>query len=109
MCVDRNLSRLDLDAAIVQAAAQPAAYVLLADSGQYLYKGACRNLQERLKDHRAGRVAHTRGRRPLAVLHVQYCDSFTAARKLERYFKSGVGRAFLKNLAWVVEGQTQRT
>ena len=100
---------MNLDEAIRQAAAQPAAYVLLADRGEYLYKGACRNLQERLKDHRAGRVAHTRSRRPLTMLHFEYCESFTAARKLERYFKSGVGRAFLKNLARVVEGQTQRT
>ena len=100
---------MSLDEAITPAAARPAAYVLLADGGKYLYKGACRDLQQRLIDHRAGRVAHTRNRRPLAVLYFQYCESFTAARKLERYFKSGVGRAFLKNLAWVVEGQTQRT
>ncbi len=101
---------MDLDVAIEAAKAEPAAYILLGTGAEYLYKGACRNLAERLKDHRAGRVAHTRNRRPLALVYHEYVASFTEARKREAFLKSGVGRSWLKKyLARVAERQTQRT
>lgn len=53
---------LSLPEAIHQVEARPAAYVLRGADGKYLYKGACRNLPERLADHMAGRAARTRNR-----------------------------------------------
>ena len=50
---------MDLDTAIQKASARPAAYVLRGSDNAYLYKGACRNFVERLKDHRAGRASRT--------------------------------------------------
>ena len=46
-----------IDQAIQTVDESPAVYVLLGSDGNYLYKGACRNLKERLKDHRAGSVS----------------------------------------------------
>jgi len=73
-----------------------AAYVLLGSDGKYLYKGACRNLPERLKSHHAGNCPRTRNRRPLSLFYFEYCDTYEAALKKERYLKSGHGRAWLK-------------
>lgn len=53
---------LELDQAIAQAEARPAVYVLANKQMGYLYKGASRNLKERLNptfaESRASFVAH---------------------------------------------------
>ena len=66
---------MDLDRAIETAEQQPAAYVLAPVQGDYLYKGACRRLQARLKDHRAGRVGRTKKGTPVVVTHM-LCGRF---------------------------------
>ena len=88
-----------IDEAIVNAEHRPAAYVLSNSDRSYLYKGSCRNLQKRLKDHRAGRVSKTKNRRPLYLLHFEYCDSYTEARRRENWLKSGVGRKSLLDIS----------
>ena len=98
---------MDLDAAIEQAENRPAAYVLMGATGEYLYKGACRDLKERLKDHRAGRCSKTKNRRPLALVHFEYCDTYSDALKREKWLKSGQGRKWLADdLAGGQRGQT---
>jgi putative endonuclease len=87
---------LDLDTAIADVEPQCAAYVLLAADGAYLYKGSCRNLCERLKDHRAGRASHTKNRRPLRLVHFEYFASYSEALAREKYFKTGTGRDWLR-------------
>ena len=84
--------------AIERAEEQPAAYVLRAYQGGYLYKGACRNLKERLKDHRAARCSRTKNRRPLTLIYHEYCDSYYDALKKEKFIKSGQGRLWLRQL-----------
>ena len=85
-----------LDEAMQSVEPRPAAYVLSSSDGAYLYKGSCRNLATRLQDHHAGRASRTRHRRPLSLVHHEYFDDYTAARKRENYFKSGAGREWLK-------------
>jgi len=75
---------------------RPAAYVLRSADGTYLYKGACRDLHRRMEVHRAGGASHTKNRRPLTLVHFEYCDTYPDALRKERYFKSGHGRAWLK-------------
>ena len=85
-------------------------YVLLGSGGKYTYKGSARNLRKRVTDHMQGRVARTRNRRPLMLIHVEYFTDYTEARKRENWLKSGQGRKWLKErYAWVAEWQTQRT
>jgi putative endonuclease len=105
---------MTLDAAIHAAPELSAAYVLQATAAPYLYKGACRNLCQRLKDHRAGRVSRTKNRRPLELVYCETFPSFAEARRRELFWKSGAGRAWLKEKlqtqdARVVERQTQGT
>ena len=99
-----NTNSMEISYAIIAANATPAAYVLANEKRDYLYKGATRNLKERLKDHAAGRVSRTKNRRPLILVHLEYCNSYSDALKRERYFKSGVGRTCLK--CRVQSGQT---
>ena len=87
---------MELDQAIEEAMNEPAAYVVSPTDGSYLYKGSARNLCERLKDHRAGRVGRTKNRRPLVLVYVEYTADYTAARRRENFLKSGQGRVFLK-------------
>ena len=86
---------------------KPAAYVISGDAGAYLYKGSTRDLAARWAQHEAGRVARTRSRQPLKLVYVEYFDNYTDARKREIFFKTGVGRSFLK--ARVAKWQTQGT
>ena len=87
--------KIDLSSAIDFCEPRPAAYVLSPEEGTYLYKGSCRNLQRRMKDHRAGRVSRTKNRRPLLLVYFEYCADFTEARQRENYLKTGAGRQFL--------------
>ena len=87
-----------LEKAILTKQEDPATYVLASSSFDYLYKGACRNLKERLKDHQAGRCSRTKNRRPLTLIHFEYCESYSDALKREKYFKSRFGRTWLKRL-----------
>jgi putative endonuclease len=86
---------MDLDHAIATLTPAPAAYVLRNSEKDYLYKGARRDIVKRLKDHRAGRVSHTKNRRPMALVYFEYCPDFTEARKRENFFKTGSGRRFI--------------
>ena len=87
-----------LTEAIDAVNAIPAAYVLLGSDGKYLYKGSCRNLRERLKDHQAGRCSRTKNRRPLALVHYEYFDTYSEALAREKYLKTRFGRTWLKRM-----------
>lgn len=85
-------------------------YVLLGSNGTYMYKESARDLRKCLTDYMQGRVARTRSRRPLTLLHIEYIADYTGVRKREWWFKSGQGRKWLKEKhAWVAEWQTHRT
>ncbi len=75
---------------------RPAAYVLRSADGKYLYKGSCRNLEKRMKDHHAGRVSCTKNRRPLTLVLAEFFETYTQARQRENFLKSGAGRNWLK-------------
>ena len=100
-----------LEEAISVVQGCPAAYVLKGAGQEYYYKGSCRNLIERLKDHRAGRVSRTKNRRPLELMYVEYFDEYKSALAREKWLKTGAGRAYLKDFlaARVAKWQTQRT
>ena len=86
---------MDLDVAIAGAETRPAAYVLSGSRPNYLYKGSCRDLKKRIKDHRAGRVSRTKNIRPLQLVYFEYCADYTQARQRETFFKTGAGREFI--------------
>ena len=85
-----------LDEIIQTLEHRPAAYVLLSADGTYRYKGSTHDLVERVMQHKTGKVSRTKNRRPLRLLHFEYFENYTDARKRELYFKSGAGREWLK-------------
>ena len=70
-------------------------YFLELSNGD-IYVGSTDDLRRRFASHQSGHVISTRGHLP-AVLrsYVAVADEATA-RSLERYFKSGSGKAFAK-------------
>ena len=65
-------------------------------SNDDIYVGSTDDLRRRFKSHQQGHVTSTRQHLPAALgAYVAVADE-AAARSVERYFKSGSGKAFAK-------------
>ncbi len=73
-------------------------YAIRSIKDSRIYVGFTSDLNTRLKYHNSGRVFSTKGFRPWHVIYIEDCVSRTEARKREKYFKSGIGKEFLKNI-----------
>ena len=83
-------------------------YVLRCGDGD-LYVGSTIDLQQRLKQHRAGEVPATAHRLPVSLEYYEACNSEPNARQREKQLKTGFGRAYLKRrLAPKVAPRPQR-
>jgi putative endonuclease len=70
-------------------------YFLQLSNGD-VYVGSTDDLRRRFDSHQQGHVISTRDHRPVILRsYVAVADEATA-RSLERYFKSGSGKAFAK-------------
>jgi putative endonuclease len=74
-------------------------YFLLLSNGD-TYVGSTNDLKRRVKSHETGKVASTRLHRPVALRSYIAVHGEPLARTLERYFKSGSGKAFAKKRFW---------
>jgi putative endonuclease len=72
-------------------------YVLLSLKDDKFYVGYADDLENRIKEHNAGRVDSTRDRRPFKLVYCEACLNKADAIKREKYFKTGFGRRFLNN------------
>ena len=61
-----------------------------------LYVGSTDDLRRRLASHQQGNAVSTRSYRPVALRAYVAVPDEATARALERYFKSGSGKAFAK-------------
>lgn len=61
-----------------------------------VYIGLCTNMKKRLAQHNAGSCKTTQSSRPWDVEVAIYFRDETKAHALERYLKTGSGRAFSK-------------
>ena len=68
----------------------------LALSNGDIYVGSTNDLRRRFKSHQDGQVASTRKLLPAILRSYVAVTDEPTARKLERYFKSGSGKAFAK-------------
>ncbi len=73
-------------------------YVLQSQVDRSLYKGMTTNMENRLKQHNAGKTKSTKGKKPWIVVYTEYCNNAQDARDREKYFKTAAGRRFLKQL-----------
>ena len=72
-------------------------YVLKSIKDGKFYTGSTHDLKWRLKSHNDGFVTSTKHRRPLKLIYFEACRSEEAARKREKYLKTGMGKRYLRN------------
>ena len=70
-------------------------YFLELSNGD-VYVGSTNDLRRRVQSHQAGDVTSTRGLLPASLRSYVAVPDETTSRRLERYFKSGSGKAFAK-------------
>jgi putative endonuclease len=62
-----------------------------------LYIGSTNNLKRRLIEHQSGKSLGIKGRLPCKLEFYVVVKNDHIARRLEKYFKTGSGKAILKN------------
>ena len=65
-----------------------------------VYVGSTNDLKRRFGSHQAGHVASTKAHLPVALKSYVAVETEVVARSLERYFKSGSGKAFANKRFW---------
>jgi putative endonuclease len=71
-------------------------YVLKSDEHWRFYVGLAKDVEVRLREHNVGKTKSTRPYIPWSLVLWYECDSFAEARILEKWFKSGVGKEYIK-------------
>jgi len=72
-------------------------YVLFSKSHNRFYKGHCKNLVLRLKEHNSGKTKSIKAFRPWKLVYHEEFETRGEAVEREKYFKTAAGRRFLKN------------
>ncbi|MEL1242167.1 GIY-YIG nuclease family protein [Flavobacterium flavipallidum] len=71
-------------------------YVLESEIDGRFYKGHTVDIEKRVKEHNAGKTKSTKGYRPWKLVYFEIFETREEAVLREKYFKTGIGRAFLK-------------
>ncbi|MGO8916417.1 MAG: GIY-YIG nuclease family protein [Stellaceae bacterium] len=74
-------------------------YFLALGNGD-IYVGSTNDLKRRFRAHELGQVTSTRPFLPVTLKSYIGVETEMNARQLERYFKSGSGKAFAKKRFW---------
>ncbi|MBS1920885.1 MAG: GIY-YIG nuclease family protein [Bacteroidetes bacterium] len=73
-------------------------YAISSMLRNYIYVGITNNLERRFKEHNTGMNKTTKTYKPFKLIFSEQCENRIEARKKEKYFKSGVGKEFLRSL-----------
>ena len=73
-------------------------YAIKSEVNADIYVGISKDADLRLKEHNGGKNRYTKGLIPWITLYRELQLDWEAARKREKYLKSGVGKEFLKSL-----------
>jgi len=74
-------------------------YFLQLDNG-HVYVGSTNDLRRRIDLHVHGHVTSTKAHLPVALKSYVAVETEKVAHDLERYFKSGSGKAFANKRFW---------
>jgi predicted GIY-YIG superfamily endonuclease len=69
-------------------------------SNRDVYVGSTNDLKRRFSSHQAGEVVSTKRNLPVKLKSYVAVETEVLARELERYFKSGSGKAFASKRFW---------
>ncbi len=73
-------------------------YVLESEIDGRLYKGQTSDIEKRLTEHNSGKTKSTKGYKPWKLVYFERYETRDEALLREKYFKTGSGREFLKDL-----------
>ena len=73
-------------------------YAIKSITRNYIYVGLTNNIDRRLEQHNGLQNKTTRSYAPFRTLLIEKCSDRIEARKREKYFKSGIGKEYLKTL-----------
>lgn len=73
-------------------------YILKSLKDNKLYIGYTGNLNQRLSQHKWGKVSSTKGRRPLKLIYFEAHYSMEDAKRRENYFKTDKGKSTIKQM-----------
>lgn len=73
-------------------------YVLQSEIDGRLYKGQTNDIDKRLIEHNSGKTISTKGYMPWKLVYFETFQTRGSAVLREKYFKTGSGREFLKNI-----------
>ena len=71
-------------------------YALSSSERNYIYVGLTNSVERRFSEHNSGKNKTTKPYLPFRIIFVEKCENRIEARKLEKYYKSGVGKEKLK-------------
>ncbi len=71
-------------------------YILKSKSSEFIYIGSTNDLERRLKEHNDLKSQSTKSYAPFEITAYVAVSTETKARELEKYFKTGSGKAILK-------------
>ncbi len=72
-------------------------YVIKSEVKDFCYKGFCKNLSKRLKEHNSGMTKSNRAYIPFKLAYYEEYSTQEEAFKKEKYGKSAAGRRYLKD------------
>ncbi len=73
-------------------------YVLYSHSAQKYYVGMTKNLQQRIREHNAGKSTFTAAYKPWILIYSETEESYSTARIREKYLKSAAGKKFIQKV-----------
>ncbi|MFA3781659.1 GIY-YIG nuclease family protein [Melioribacteraceae bacterium 4301-Me] len=71
-------------------------YIIKSLTSDYIYIGSTNDIKRRLEEHNNGLNISTKHYRPFKLEAYVAVNTESKARKLEKYFKTGSGKAILK-------------
>ncbi len=72
-------------------------YVLYSDNFKRTYKGMTQDVDKRLIQHNLKQIKSTKAYTPWRLIIKEGFETRIEAREREKYLKTGVGRAYIKN------------
>lgn len=73
-------------------------YAIKSELDGRIYVGFTDCIERRLKEHNSGKTQSTKGYKPWKLIFMENADCRENARNREKYFKSGCGKEFLKQI-----------
>ena len=73
-------------------------YAIRSEKDGRIYVGMTKNVEKRIKEHNSGHTRSTKGYLPWSLIFIKEVIDQLAARRYEEYYKSGVGKEYLKTL-----------